>query len=167
MAATQSLTFRYETPPAEVLALLLDSDFVAERSRAMGEVDIQVTARRTGDQVTIVNARNVKRELPSFARKLFSPTNHVTQTESWQVGGEVSTGSFEIAVKGAPVTVRARFELRPDGGGSEFKISYDVTVRVPLIGGKLETYTLEQTIAGARKELEYNAERLRGRGAAS
>jgi len=156
-----TVTFRYDRPPAQVLALLLDPEFVAERSRAMGELDVQVTTRRDGDRVVIVNARDVKRELPSFARKLFSPVNHVTQTEAWDVAADGATGTFQIAVKGAPVTMGARFELRPVDGGSEYRVTYDVKVRVPLIGGKLESYTLEQTKAGVRKELEYTAERLR------
>jgi hypothetical protein len=161
VATQHTLTFQYDQPPEKVLALILDPDFLAERSRAMGEIDVQVTARRDGDRVVVVNQRSVKRDLPSFAAKLFSPVNQVTQTEQWTTTGDTKRGSYKLEVKGAPVTMNAQLELRPQGSGTEYRVTYDITVKVPLIGGKLESYTLEQTKAGARKELEYTAERLR------
>ena len=161
MSADRTLSFRFDHPAADVQALLHDPDFLAERSRAMGELDVQVTTKRDGDRVAIVNARNVQRELPGFAKKLFNPVNHITQTSTWQLAGDVATGSSVIEVRGAPVTITTKFELRPAGGGCEYRVTFDVKVRVPLIGGKLEAYTLEQTLAGAQKELEYTAERLR------
>src|SRR5215813_6967023 len=106
----RTVTFRYAQPPAAVLALLLDPDYVAERSRAMGDSDVQVTARRDGGRVVVVNQRDVRRDLPGFARKLFSPTNRVTQTESWDTSGEVATAELVVEVRGAPVSVRARLE---------------------------------------------------------
>jgi hypothetical protein len=160
VSTERTVTFKYPRPPADVLKLLLDPEFVTGRSRAMGESDIQVTTRRDGERVVIVNQRDVRRELPAFARKLFSPVNRVTQTESWDPRGATPSGSYVLEVRGAPVTVRATFELRPDGAGSEYRITYQVTVKIPLIGGKLEAYTLEQTVAGVQKELEYTATAL-------
>jgi len=155
------MTFHYDHPPATVLALLLDPEFIAERSRAMGETDVQVSVRRDGDRVVIVNQRNVRRELPSFAAKLFSAVNHIIQTETWNTAGEIKSGSFTLEVRGVPVSIRATFELRARGAGSEYRVTFDIAVKIPLIGGKLESFTLEQTKAGEQKELEYTAERLR------
>jgi uncharacterized protein DUF2505 len=160
MSLSHTVTFHYERPPEELLRHLLDPEYITARSRAMGELDIKVTARREGSRVILVNERDVQRELPSFARKLFSPVNHVTQTETWETGGAVTTGSYDLEVRGAPVKLHATFELRPSAGGTDYRITFEVTVRIPLIGGKLESFTLDQTKAGLQKELEYNAQQL-------
>src|SRR5688500_17148277 len=99
----------------------------------MGETNVQVTVRHDGDRVVLVNQRDVQRDLPSFAKKLFSPVNRVTQTETWDPRGDTPSGSYLLEVRGAPVTIRASFGLRPDGAGSEYKITYDIKVKVPLI----------------------------------
>jgi hypothetical protein len=163
VSTTHTLTFQYDRPAERVLALLLDPEFVAARSRAMGELDVNVTVRKDGDRVTLVNQRNVKRDLPSFAAKLFSPVNQVTQTETWQTGPGAAgaKGSYQLDVKGAPVAIKATFELRPTAAGSEWRITFDISARVPLIGGKLESFVLEQTKVGALKELEYTAAQAR------
>lgn len=161
MALQHTLTFQYDRPVDEVLSLVLDPAFITERSTAAGETDIRATARRDGDRTVVVNQRNVRRELPSFAAKLFSPVNEVTQTETWNLAGEVKTGTLQIAVKGAPITIGGSFDLRPDGAGSTYRVTYDITVRIPLIGGKLEKFSLDQSIAGQQKDLEFTAARLR------
>jgi hypothetical protein len=162
VALQHTITFHYDGPVEKVLSLVLDPAFVTERSTALGETDIKVTARRDGDRAVIVNQRNVRRELPSFAAKLFSSVNEVTQTETWDLAGEVKTGTFQIAVKGAPLKMTGSFDLRADGAGSVYRATFDITVKVPLIGGKLERFTLDQTIGGEQKQLEYTAGRVRG-----
>jgi len=164
VSVDRTVTFHYDHPTEKVLALLLDPEFVTERSRAMGDSNIQVSVRRDGPRVVVVNQRDVQRDLPSFARKLFSPVNRVTETDTWDTAGEVATGTSQVDVRGVPATIRATFELRPQAAGSEYRITYDIAVRVPLIGGKLESYTLEQTKLSLRKELEYTADRLRRAG---
>jgi len=161
MSLEPTVTFHYDHPPGPVLALLLDPQFLTERSVAMGELDVQVTAQRDGDRVVIVNQRTVRRELPPLARKLFSPVNQLTQTVTWELGADVSVGSSRIEVRGAPLTIDARFELRPDGAGSAYRVTFDIDVRVPVIGGTLARHALEQTRLGAHKDLEYTAARLR------
>jgi hypothetical protein len=161
VALQHTLTFQYDRPVDEVLSLVLDPAFITERSTAAGETDIRATVRRDGDRTVVVNQRNVRRELPSFAAKLFSPVNEVTQTETWNIGGEVKTGTLQISVKGAPITIGGSFDLRPQGTGSTYRVTYDITVRIPLIGGKLEKFSLDQSIAGQQKDLEFTAARLR------
>jgi hypothetical protein len=162
VALQHTITFRYDAPVEKVLSLVLDPAFVTERSTALGETEVRVTARRDGDRAVIVNQRNVRRELPSFAAKLFSSVNEVTQTETWDLTGAVKTGTFQIAVKGAPVKMTGSFDLRDEGAGSVYRATFDVAVKVPLIGGKLERFTLDQTIGGEQKQLEYTAGRARG-----
>lgn len=154
------LSYVYDRDPAAVLALLTDPEFLKQRCAAMGEKNVQVEARREGDSVTIETRRDVERPVPGFAKKLFSPTNHVRQVETWRTQGDGATGSYQIEIKGAPISIRATMTLRPHARGAEYTITYDVTARVPLLGKKLAAYTLDQTIAGARKEMDYTAAAL-------
>src|SRR5688500_611834 len=106
VALQHTITFHYPSPVEKVLSLVLDPAFVTERSTAMAETEVRVTARRDGDRVVMVNQRNVRRELPSFAAKLFSPVNEIVHTENWDLAADVKTGTFQLEVRGAPVTIR-------------------------------------------------------------
>ena len=52
-------------------------------------------------------------------------------------------GDVEVQVPGTPVTASGRSTLRDAAPGSEFAVHADVTVNVPLLGGRIE-----ETIVG-------------------
>jgi hypothetical protein len=161
-----TVTYVYDHDPETVLAALCDGDFLTKRCEAMGERKIQVKVRREENQVVIENTRDVSRELPGFARKIFSPTNTVIQVERWDTRGETRRGSYDLKVKGTPVTISAKLELAPHPRGSQYSVTFDIRAKIPLIGKKIAKFTLEQTKAGLQKELDWTAAHL-GEGAAT
>ncbi len=156
------ITYVFEAPVDTVFALLTDQEFLSGRCREMGERNIDVSVSRDGDRVEIRNTRDVERELPGFAKKLYKPVNTVVQIEQWTVAGDERRGSYHIDVKGAPVKIDATIALRPHARGTEYAITYDVKCSVPLLGKKLAKFTLDQTVAGHRQELDYTAKQLVG-----
>ena len=156
------VTYIYDHAPETVLALLCDAEFLRARCSAMGESKVNVTVRREGDSVIIENTRDVKRELPGFAKKIFSPTNTVVQVERWNEAGDTKRGRYELDVKGTPVSMTAELELVPHARGAAYSVTFNVRAKVPLIGKKIANYTMEQTKEGLQRELDWTAEHLRG-----
>ena len=146
----------YHCSPQKLVEILQNEEFLKTRSEAMGESQVQVSKQKHGNQIKITNSRYVKRELPSFAKKIFKAENHVVQTEQWHD----STGNYDLTLKGVPVQMSAEFAIAAHPKGCIYSISYNIRAKIPLIRKKIEKYTLEQTIAGVRKEFEFTANHL-------
>lgn len=160
-----TVTYVYDHDPETVLALICDREFLIERCKAMGETNMKVNVRREGGKVIIENTRDVRRELPGFAKKIFSPTNTVVQVEQWSEAGEIKRGSYQLKVKGTPVSMSAELELAPHPRGTKYSVTFTIKAKVPLIGKKIANFTLEQTKEGLQKELDWTAARLQERAA--
>ena len=67
---------------------------------------------------------------------LIDDEGHVlTHTETWSADGR--SGRFTTDIAGVPGKLAGTFEIAERPGGSVLRITGEVTVSVPLIGGKL------------------------------
>ena len=66
-------------------------------------------------------------------------TETLNRTSPGHYGGDV-----DVAIPGAPASASGTMSLADDGAGSLFEVHADVTVRVPLIGGKIEEIVADQ-----------------------
>ena len=72
------------------------------------------------------------------ARKVLSPTNTMVQTDTWTAAGDGSwDGTVEVEVKGAPVKMSGTMRLEPDGDDTTMHLTLSMSVKVPLVGGKI------------------------------
>ena len=83
------------------------------------------------------------RELPSGAppslQRFVPPDGRVTQTDTWGPALDgVRRGTWQVVLPGTPGQVDGDMSVEPTGTGSRFSVTGRVTVRVPLIGGKVE-----------------------------
>jgi hypothetical protein len=90
----------------------------------------------------------VRRELDAMLCKLFSSQAELEFEEHWSVDGERRHGRCTMQIVGKPVSVTAEFELLPQGKGCVHRIEHQAKARVPLIGGVVEKFVLEQTRQG-------------------
>jgi Protein of unknown function (DUF2505) len=85
-------------------------------------------------------------DLPSVVRRILPGDLMIERSERWtrQDGGRY-LGDVKVTIPGAPASAAGGMRLRdlPDGG-SELNIRADVTVSVPIIGGKIEGIVGEQ-----------------------
>ena len=56
------------------------------------------------------------------------------------------TGTADVDVPGTPASASGQMGLRDAGTGSELRIRTDVTVKVPLLGGRIEASVGEQIL---------------------
>lgn len=155
---TQRFEFRQD--PETVFALLTDPQFLVDRSLALGELSADCECEEDDDSATLTMTREVKRDLPAFLAKLFNPVQTMTMTEDWQRDGAGFSGHYHITVQGQPVTIEADFSLQPAKKGSVYSINIRCKARIPLVGGKVEKFILEQAATGVSAEMAYTRKQL-------
>lgn len=150
----------YDAPPSEVFAMLADPAFREAVSEAQGVVSHDVEVTPQGDGFTLVNDQVQRTEgLPSFARKFAGSTTRAVQREDWADG---SGGSLVIEAPGKPSDIRGSIALEPAGTGTTEVVTLAVTVKVPLLGGKLEGLLVDQIRAGIDVEHQVGRRWLAG-----
>lgn len=127
--------------PARKAAELRDGSAVVER------------AERPDGGVLLVVSRELPSSVPGFLERFLPADGRVVQTEDWgpASGGE-RHGTWSVALPGAPATLGGTLRLAPTGAGSSWTTSGEVTVKVPLIGGKAERLIGEMVVELAAKE---------------
>jgi Protein of unknown function (DUF2505) len=132
---TKRLT--YDATAEEVAAMLDDSGFrerVLERQKVL-----RGSASIDGDHVTIEQVRSAD-DIPSFAQKFVGDEILIVQTEDWT---SPTSADVRLTIPGNPGEAVGTLELVESGGTTTESIDLDLTVKIPLVGGKLE-----QMIAG-------------------
>ncbi|KAA9164892.1 DUF2505 domain-containing protein [Amycolatopsis acidicola] len=101
-------------------------------------------------------------KLPSAVRKLHRGDLFVDRHEQWRLDGERATGTAKATVSGVPGEITARTELTPGNGGTVLRITGEVKISIPIVGGKLEDFVADQITKLLAREAEYSAQWLAG-----
>jgi hypothetical protein len=125
----------------EVYATLVDPDFLRARLAEIGGPGadlLEHTADGKGAQYRLRHGLDAK-DLPSVVRRVMSGDITIERTERWTREDGAYLGEVQVAIPSTPASAAGVMRLRdlPDGG-SELHVRADVTVSVPLIGGKIE-----------------------------
>jgi hypothetical protein len=105
-----------------------------------------------------------KSALPPLVQNVVPANLVLERTETIRpVGPGRYEGTVDVHVPGAPVTAAGRMQLHEGAGGSEFTLQADVTVHLPLIGGRIEEIVVEQVRNLMAAETEFTREWLRSR----
>lgn len=102
--------------------------------------------------------------VPSMVRGLV-PNNLVierTETLTADAPGRYS-GTVAVSIPGTPASASGVMRLVAAGAGSEFVVDAAVTVKVPLIGSRIEDMVAEQIGGLLRSESEFTVDYLRQR----
>lgn len=144
------VTHTYQRSAAAVFEVLTDFELVREKYEALGHTEMELVSREEHKDggVTLVTRRVVPLELPGFAKKVLSPRQSVTQTDTW-TGPDadgVRTGTFTVVGKGTPVQVRGKMRLTPTSARKSTNVIVaTVECKIPLIGGKIADFVAGDT----------------------
>jgi len=129
----------YNAPLESLLEMLSNPDAVAAKYHSMNQRDVKVEeCDRREDSLRVVSSRVMDVDLPSFAKKVFRPTNTARQTDQWTRRDDgVWEGIFHVEIRGAPVHIQGTMTLTPQDGRTVYDITAAVEVKVPLVGGRL------------------------------
>jgi hypothetical protein len=149
-----TVRFSYAQDADTLYRFVTDAAVVKERSQSLGDRDVRVS--KSAD--TITNLRVVEAEVPGFAKKLFTPTNTVEDVKAWDAA--TKTARLTVDVRGAPTKISGTIKIVSTAVGSDYVVDFQVSCKIPLIGGKLEEFVASATEKGLRDEYEYNRKRL-------
>lgn len=128
-----AFTHHYPANPSEVAALLRNEAFLADVAQHAGAI---AHSSSIGEDTTL----SMTLPAPENARRFVGTTIPVrlvfTMAEPDEMG-QVS-GAVLLLVDGAPVEAGARVSLTPQGEHTVGQYDGDLTVRVPLVGRKVE-----------------------------
>ena len=134
MQFTQSIS--YPGTVDEVVAMYLTPAYL-ERRFGQFVVDGSSTVSVEGERVSF--AGTVRPELiPAAASRFVKSDLRIAFTEEWATNEAGATSRTSVTVDGAPVSVEATSTLNPSDAGSAREVSGNLSVRVPLLGGRIE-----------------------------
>ena len=140
----------------EALARLVSPQWAATRAQALHDGSRVVRHEPRADGGVLVA---VSRELPSggpgVLERFLPQDGRILQTDDWQpASGGVRSGRWRVEIPGAPARLGGTTSLVPSGEGSTYTIEGDVTVKVPLVGGKAESFIAGMVEKLAAKEAD-------------
>ena len=158
MSTTVTYDMTYDAPLATVTAMLADQSFrerVCDAQRATsrtvaisgipGTVEISFTQPTAG--------------IPSFAKKFVGNTVSVSQHETWST----PTAATIDMDAGVPIAdIRGSVALAERGVQTVETVILQVSVKVPLVGGKLESLVADMLRKALAKEYEVGKAYLAG-----
>lgn len=150
----------YDASPDEVFAMLSDPAFREKVGAAQEVVSIEVTITPTGGGFTLVSDQMQNTAgLPAIAKKIAGDSTQAIVREEWS---GPDSGSIEITAPGKPTKAVGTVALTASGAGTSYVQELDVTVKVPLIGGKLEKVMADNIDQGLSVEHTVGKAWLRG-----
>ena len=150
----------YDASPAEVFEMLADPVFREASAAAQDLVTAEVDLEREGNgfRLTIDQEQRTS-DLPSFARTFTGDTTRAVQREHWE---DSTGGTLHIDAPGKPSDMRGTITLRPEGSQTKEIVELDLTVKVPVLGGRLEKVLAQRVVAGLDAEHGVGVAWLRG-----
>ena len=155
--------FEFDCAVEDVFELLTDPDFIVERSLALGDLESRCKVKRRGEVTVLVSDRKVRRDIPAFLARIFDPVQSIQVTDTWRPNDDDSGWLCiqEVDIKGQPVSVSAEIELFATDAGCCYQVEPSATARVPLIGGRIEKFSVSQALDGYRADMDYLARALK------
>lgn len=134
MQFTQSIS--YPGTVDEVVAMYLTPDYL-ERRFGRFVVEGSTTVSVEGQRASY--AGTVRPELiPAAAARFVKSDLRIAFTEEWTTNEAGATSRTSVTVDGAPVSVEAASTLASAEAGCTRDVTGNVSVRVPLLGGRIE-----------------------------
>jgi uncharacterized protein YndB with AHSA1/START domain len=150
----------YDAPVADVYAMLADPDFRRASAAAMGVISVEVTITPKVEGMTVrIDQVQPTEGIPGFAKRFAGDTTRAIQTEEW---GSPTAGTITIETPGKPTSIGGTLTLSESGGRTTETLEAEVKVKVPLIGGKLESLMADLVAKGMDKEQGAGEAWLRG-----
>lgn len=139
----------YDAPLARVSAMLTDPGFREEvfRSQDATSVDVTVAGTTRAGTVTIDYTQPTV-GVPSFAKKLVGDGVRIIQREEWTGDKAV----LHVSIPGKPGEMTGTISLVEEGGVTVEHVTCEISVHMPLVGGKVERLIEEMLLKALRNE---------------
>lgn len=129
-------TMTYPAPLAQVAAMLDDPAFRDEVIAAQGSVRGKASFEQDGDTLVVVLDVVQRADgVPGFARRLVGEEINIVQREEWTA---VDRADLHVTIPGKPGRMVGSIALAEDGETTTETVQVDISVDLPLVGGRIE-----------------------------
>lgn len=152
-------TQNYKSSVDEVFAQFTTEAYLLGRYEAVGAFNGQILSiDKQADKVVVKTQREVKADIPSFAKKFFKESNTLLETDTWtEIDGPIREASYTVDIQGTPVKIKGEIFLREGPDNScEHEVKCTIEVKIPFIGGKIAQLVSDSTIKTIEDEFKYN-----------
>ncbi|MDJ0392147.1 DUF2505 domain-containing protein [Rhodococcus sp. G-MC3] len=127
--------------PAEVHEALTSEDqWMARFAKAKKTEGYELIAHEDGAFTVDISEEVGTSELPGFVKKVIKGKLMITRTDHWgPLNGDTADGTLTGGASAVSAKVVGTMALRPDGDGAVLTVAGQSTVKIPLIGGKIES----------------------------
>jgi uncharacterized protein YndB with AHSA1/START domain len=139
----------YDAPLARVSAMLTDPAFrrAVFESQDATSVDVSVSGTTESGTVTIDYTQPTV-GVPSFAKKLVGDGVRIVQQERW-TGNKAD---LHVSIPGKPGQMTGTIVLTESAGVTRENVDCQISVNMPLVGGKVERLIEEMLLKALRNE---------------
>lgn len=142
MSTTLRDVYEVDAPVGDVFAALSGEGWAPAKAAALKD-DSQLVRREVAADggVVLEVSRKLPDGVPGFLQKFLPADGRAHQTDSWGplVAGAHS-GTWKADLPGAPTRIGGTMRLEPTSTGTRYTIEGEVTVKIPLVGGKAESF---------------------------
>jgi Protein of unknown function (DUF2505) len=125
--------------PDQVRAMLADPSFRERVCEALHTTrhDVRVEPKGAGMTVVVDQTRPA-RGIPAFATKIVGDDIRIVRREDWDDG---TRAALMLEIPGKPARLDGHLSLHadPGGDGTVETVTGEVKVRIPVVGGRLES----------------------------
>ena len=143
MPGSLDLVVEFPASVEQVHSAFSDEDYWLARLAAFGgSTRLDSLIVHADGTVTVATTQDLRRRaLPRLAAKVFPGDLKILRMETWRpIGGHRVSGEVIVSAPGALGSGRADAELAPTQDGSRLRFTATMDVKVPLVGGKIESY---------------------------
>ena len=147
-------------PAEKVFATMTDPEYLRARLRELGGPGSALLEHEASPEAARYRLKQglSQSDLPPIVGKVMNGDLSIERTESLRRSGPGSYGGdVDVRIANAPASATGTMSLADTGDASEFGVHADVTVRVPLIGGKIEEIVAGQVRRLLEAETEFTA----------
>ena len=137
MATPYSHTFTWNAPLDAVHAMWTDPAFQERRAQAGSPIRAEATVTRTDRGAEISVFRLMRIDPPGFLKNFVGDSIGIQETQVW---ADPASGTLLVEIQKQPGDVRGNLRAVESGGVTTVTVDAEVSVRVPLLGGKVEGY---------------------------
>lgn len=144
-------------PADTVYATMVDPEYLRERLSRIGGRGAGLLEHAADEQGARYRVRHglAAEDLPALVRNLVPGELVIERSERWTRKGDGQyLGEVDVTIPGTPASATGGMRIRDVDGGSEFAVRAEVTVNIPLLGGRIEAAVGEQirSLLGAESQ---------------
>jgi len=153
-------TSSYPADSATVFAMFADPAFRERVCTAQGSLrsSVSLALSDLGGEALVEQVLPAV-GLPSYAAKFVGPEIEVRRRERWR---DPADGNLEIGIPGKPGDLVATIRLDEADGATTVRYDGELSVSIPLIGGKLERFVADLFSSALDVEAQTGAAYLAG-----